>query len=219
MSYPTVSLAYRPRRRPVRRIEIDARLAWYGGDWNHGLMPADLVLYRADATLMDLTIEAVTHSLWIHGGMLAWDEDHGRWEILDTIAWHGGQRTPLVEAVRKNPGHWDLFRANADNRWPEFNRAVAVARMDQFVGRPYGWKSLCWDGFSHIPLIGPDRDTKDGADDGALPFCTEATAIATRAGGVDPWPHLASRFVEPVHVAESPFFEYAGTFWPAEARE
>ncbi len=218
MSYPMITLACRPRCRPVRRIEVDERLACYmAGDWKHGLLPADLVLYRADATLLDLTIKAVTHSIWIHGGMIAWDEDQGQWQILDTIAWHGGRETPLVQAVRDNPGHWDLFRANAGNRWPEFNRSLAVARMDQFVGRPYGWLSLLRDGLSHIPLIGPKRDTKEGADDGVLPFCTEAAAIAVRMGGVDPWPHLASQFVEPVNVAESPFFEYAGTFWPAEA--
>jgi hypothetical protein len=219
MSYPTDTFAYYPsKRHRVRRIEIEAPAGFYAGArQNYHLLPADVVLYRADATLVDLAIEAVTHSVWIHGGMLAWDEDDGRWEILDTIAWKGGQRTPLDEAVRRNPGHWDHFRANPCNRWPEFNRSLAVAKMDEFVGRPYGWKGVFLDALSHLPLIGPQRDTKHGADDGALPFCTEATAIATRTGGADPWPHLASRFVEPVDVAQSPFFEYAGTFWPAEA--
>ena len=33
--------------------------------------------------------------------------------------------------------------------------------------------------------------------------------------GVDPVPNRAAAFVEPVHLAQSPFYQYRGTFWPA----
>jgi len=60
------------------------------------------------------------------------------------------------------------------------------------------------------------RDLRDGADDGALPFCSQAVAIATRvAGGIDVVPHRPDAYTEPVHLAQSLFYEYAGTFWPA----
>jgi hypothetical protein len=201
---------YLPRR---RRIEVGRR------GWDCGIGAGDAVLYRADPTLPDLTIAAVSGSPWIHAGMLAWDADAEQWEIIDTQQWRGGRRTPLVEAVRANPGHWDHFAANPHDRWPEFNRRLAVAKMDEFVDRPYGWLNLICDGLSHLPVLGAliSRDLRDGADDGRQPYCSQAVAIATRVGGgVDVVPHRTDAYTEPVHLAQSLFYEYRGTFWPAE---
>jgi hypothetical protein len=181
------------------------------------LSPGDAVLYRADPTPLDRVIELTTHSIWIHAGMLAWDDDQAQWEILDTRAWHGARRTPLFQAVQENPGHWDHFRANAGERWPGFSRAAAVAMADEYLNRPYGWLSLLRDGLAHLPLpcnVLPARDLRYGAEEGDLPFCSQLLAICWLAGGVNAFPHLPPERVEPVHVAQSLFCEYAGTFWP-----
>ena len=175
------------------------------------------MLYRADPTVEDLVIAAVERSIWIHAGLLVWNEDTEQWEILDTRQWRGGRRTPLIDAVRANPGHWDLFHAD-DRRWPAFNRRLCVAKADEFVDRPYGWWSLIRDGLSHLPLLGClVRDLCDGDDEGRLPYCMELVSLATRVGGgVDVVPHLPDCFTEPVHAAQSLFYQYAGTFYPAE---
>jgi hypothetical protein len=89
--------------------------------------------------------------------------------------------------------------------------------MDEFVDRPYGWGNLFRDALTHIPFVQAwfPVDLADGSDDGDLPYCSQAFALATRiGGGVDNCPHRADRYTEPVHVVQSLFCEYRGTFVP-----
>jgi hypothetical protein len=185
--------------------------------WDHKLASGDAVLYAADPTPEDLLIEAVTGSSIIHAGLLAWNSDEDRWEIVDTRQWHGARRTPLYDAVCKNPGHWLLFHADC-NRWPEFNRRLCVEMADRFVSRRYGWVSLIRDGLHDLPLIGslvPAGQLDDDPDRGRLPFCSELVLYCTLfGGGVDAIPNLPIQFCEPKHIAQSPFWQYSGTFWP-----
>ncbi len=220
---PTPAVSLVSHRKPVRPIWVGDDSGWIPGHcgtwhrWDRDLQDGDGILYRRDATLASLVIASVTQCPWVHVGMIAWNDDEDRWEIIETVQWHGGRRISLVEAVRANPGHWDWFRANPDNRWPEFDRQAAVAKMEQFVGRRYGWLSLARDGLSHLPLLGGLAG--ELADDGSglrLPFCSQAATIAWRAGGVDPVSHRRAQFCEPVHVAQSLFLEYGGTFFPAD---
>ena len=84
--------------------------------WDSPMAPGDAVLYAADPTPADLLIADVEHSIWIRAGMLAWNDEREEWEIVDTRQWVGGKRTPLIEAVPHNPGHWHLFHADAGGR-------------------------------------------------------------------------------------------------------
>ncbi len=186
--------------------------------WDSPMAPGDAVLYAADPTPADLLIADVEHSIWIHAGMLAWNDEREEWEIVDTRQWVGGKRTPLIEAVRANPGHWHLFHADAGGRWPEFNRRLCVAKADEVIDRPYGWFSLARDGLSHLPLLGwLARDLCDGVNEGRLPYCAEHVTLATRdGGGVNIVPGRPACFVEPVHLAQSEFYEHRGPFFPAD---
>jgi hypothetical protein len=221
----TLTLTDRPRLHRVRPICVEPvgrRVTPWQLPWDCVMAPGDAVLYRADATLEDLLVAGATHCIWIHVGMLAWNEDLEQWEIIDTRQWQGGKRTPLIEAVRANPGHWDLFHTNPQNRWPEYNRRLAVAKMDEFVDRPYGWASLLADAWTHLPVVGGlfVGDLASRVEDGRPPYCSQSFVIATRvAGGIDMVPHRPDCYCEPVHVAESLFCEYSGTFWPAEEVE
>lgn len=223
----TVSLDIEPQSQRVREIYVEAAGRQHGplyrrAPWDREMAPGDAVLYRADPNLEDLAISMATNCIWIHVGMLDFDETAERWQIIDTQQWHGGRRTPLIDAVRANPGHWDLFHTNPGERWPGYDRRLAVGKMAEWVDRPYGWASLLADAWTHVPLVGGlfVGDLATRVDEGRPPYCSQAFVIATRiGGGVDMVPHRPDRFCEPVHVAQSMFCAYAGTFWPAEARE
>jgi hypothetical protein len=216
MSICTLELSIRKRRRPVKRILVPAHSGHAQGCWDWGMKHGDIVLYRKDNTLLDLMIAEVTRSIWIHAGMLAWNDEARRWEILDVQQWRGGQCTPLAEAVRRNPGHWDHFAVDWEGRWPEYNRELAVARMREFVGRPYGWVALARDGLSHVPVLGHwAADFKEGTKRGRRPFCSMATTIAQATAGIEIVHHLPHALTEPVHVAQTVVHTYRGTFYPA----
>jgi hypothetical protein len=81
------------------------------------------------------------------------------------------------------------------------------------TGRRYGWANLCRAALLHLPifrfLVRPD--TNDNGASTRPPFCSEAVAMAVRAGGVDPVPNLADRLTEPGDLARSAFYEYRCT--------
>jgi len=63
---------------------------------------------------------------------------------------------------------------------------------------------------AHVRLfVRPETD--DAANGTHPPFCSQAVALACRAGGVDPVPQLADRLTEPGDLARSPFFAYLFT--------
>jgi hypothetical protein len=192
------------------------RLAY--ADHEAEMLPGDLLLYRATAAdgLVDVEIARFGRSPWCHAAMVASDPmNPRRLLLLEMIQFHGGRCRSLLEAVRENPGHWDHFRANRAYRW-HFNRGAAVARMQKFVGRPYGWHDLLRDAALHLPLVRAftPAQVADTETYGHTPYCSEAVDIATRAGGVDPVPFLPGELTEPGDLARSLFFEYQGTLVP-----
>src|SRR5260221_14371473 len=48
---------------------------------------------------------------------------------LEIREWHGGRAVTLSSQVRRFPGQIDLYRANPDDRWPEYNRDKATQFM------------------------------------------------------------------------------------------
>jgi hypothetical protein len=172
--------------------------------------PGDLLLYRDRHSLTDELIARGGRSTYAHAGMLA--KRGERWIVLEMIQWHGGRWRYLDDAVRDDEGEWDLYAANAGNRWC-WDRRTAVSRMWNFVGRPYGWLHVIWVALLHLPLIRslvPVITSDDDADRHS-PFCSEAVAIATRLGGQDPVPLLPARLTEPGDLARSLFYDYTCT--------
>jgi len=94
--------------------------------------------------------------------------------------------------VGENPGHIDVYRANANRR--RFDRQAAVEAMIEITGRKYGWWCLLKAALVHLPIVRlfVRTDTDDQAN-GSLPFCSQAVARADRAGGIDPVPNLTDR--------------------------
>ncbi len=112
------------------------------------------------------------------------------------------------------PGAIDLFAANPDDRWPEYDRAAAARYICRLAGCDYGYWAVLEAALLHLPisrhLVTPS--VEDAATDRRPPFCSQACAMADRiAGGVDPVPHLADRLTEPADLARSPFYEYRFT--------
>ena len=169
----------------------------------------DLLLYR-DNSLQETIISRGGRSSYGHAGMLAKIKG-GAWAVLEMVEFHGGRCRPLAEAI-KDHGHWDLFAANAGDRW-QFDRRRAVAEMWRFVSRPYGWWHVLWVAMLHLPLIRSlvPAVTSDTNADRHSPFCSEAVSIATRLAGVDPVPRLPDCLTEPGDLARSLFYDYTLT--------
>jgi hypothetical protein len=174
----------------------------------------DLLLYRRDATLLDLEVAKAGRGVHCHSAML--DVIDGEFRILEVIRRHGYRETSLLDAVLANPGHWDVFQANADGRWPEFDADLACARMHDFEGQKYGYWHILRIALARLPLVGLvlPYDDQQVEQDGGPPICSEATELSYTAGGVTPVPNLPPSRVEPADQARSLFFKYRFTLWP-----
>lgn len=190
------------------------RLERYADAWDR-LAVADLVLFRAEATPVDMAIAGAGRSRYCHAAMLDYTDD-SEWRMLETLQWHGGREVSLLDQVQRFPGHYDVFRPNPENRWPWFEPELAIAHMRTFVGRRYGWLHLVRLALGRLPLLSFVLPLDRWADvpDGQPPFCSEACAAAYAAGGVDPVPLLSDRRTEPGDLARSLFFEYRFTLVP-----
>jgi len=175
-------------------------------DW---IRDGDLLLFRRRGLIA--TIGRGEHS---HAALAGWWgntlcclEVHGR---------YGGRVVTLASQVARFPGRIDVFLADPDDRWPEFDRQQTVQTMLQFAGRPYGYRNFVRIALRHIPglrlFFSPQ--TSDTAS-AVGPICSEACALATRlGGGVDPVPQLADDLTEPADLARSPFYRYRATLVP-----
>ena len=144
-----------------------------------------------------------------HAGKTAWWGDDVF--CLEVREWHGGRAVTLESQVRKRPGHIALFRANPNNRWPEYDRTRSTILMRRLAGCDYGYTAVLAAAMLHLPLLrmAVRADVEDGAIDRRPPFCSQACAMVDRVGGgVDPVPHLADRLTEPADLARSPFYRY-----------
>ena len=151
-----------------------------------------------------------------HAAMAArWKDE---WFCLEVRELFGGRAVTLRSQVRRYPGRIDVYQANPDNRWPEFDRSRTIDYMQSLAGCDYGWCNLVYTALLHLPwirlLVRPDTD--DATITHRPPFCSQAVAMATRiGGGVDPVVHLADRLTEPADLARSPFYRYRFTLLDA----
>lgn len=129
----------------------------------------------------------------------------------------GGRVVTLESQVRRYPGQIDVFVADPQGRWPEFDRPQTVQTMLQYAGSRYGYPALLRAGLLHLPLVRlfVRANTDDQDDWHTSAICSEACARATRlGGGVDPVPQLADEITEPADLARSPFYAYRATLLP-----
>ena len=137
---------------------------------------ADLLLFRKHGV-----IAVAGRGIHSHAAKAAW------WNndlfCLEVREFHGGRAVTLESQTRRFPGRIDVFRANAEDRWPEYNRARAAAVMRRFAGCDYGYWNVFKTALTHVPAIrffcrpalGDDRDDrwKNYLFDGEAP-CSES---------------------------------------------
>jgi hypothetical protein len=171
---------------------------------------ADLLLFRRRGLIA--IAGRGEHS---HAAKAAWWT--GELFCLEVREWHGGRAVTLESQVKKFPGRIDLYRANAHQRWPEYDRARSTHFMRRLAGCDYGYAAVLAAAMLHLPFVrlAVRVEVDDSAIDRRPPFCSDACAMADRlGGGVDPVPHLADRLTEPADLARSPFYEYLFTLTP-----
>ncbi|MGQ9562870.1 MAG: trypsin-like peptidase domain-containing protein [Thermogutta sp.] len=170
----------------------------------------DLLLFRRRGV-----IAAIGRGEHSHAALAGW------WGntlcCLEVRGRYGGRVVTLASQVARYPGQIDVFLADPDDRWPEFDRQQTVQTMLQFAGRPYGYRTFLRVALRHIPglrlFLSPK--TNDAAANLVGPICSEACVLATRVGGgVDPVPQLADELTEPADLARSPFYRYRATLIP-----
>jgi len=180
--------------------------------WNakKHIRDADLLLFRRRGL-----ISKAGRSSYSHAAKAAW---WGRdLFCLEMLQFVGGRAVTLSSQVTAWPGRWDVFCANPDERWPEFNRQGSTWFMKGLCGHRYGYGGVLAAAMLHMPIVRwfVHADVDDRAFDRRPPFCSHACAMADRIGGqVDPVPHLADRLTEPGDLARSPFYEYRFTLVP-----
>jgi hypothetical protein len=168
---------------------------------------ADLLLFRRRNVVTRL-IAVAGRSQYVHAAMAGWWKDR----LMCVEMTSGGGRAQLLSnIVARWPGVIDVYRANAGRR--RYSRERALAAMIGITGKRYGWGNLCRAALLHLPvfrfLVSPDTSDKESS--AWPPFCSQAVAMADRAGGSDAVPNLADRLTEPGDLARSAFYEYRFT--------
>lgn len=176
----------------------------------HEIRDSDLLLFRRRGLIS--VAGRGDHS---HAAKAAWWSDE--LFCLEVREWHGGRAVTLASQVARYPGRIDVFAANPDNRWPEYDRAAATRAMRRLAGCGYGYLGVAAAALLHLPLVRllVEADTRDGEQPSLPPFCSQACALSDRlGGGVDPVSHLADRLTLPADLARSPFYRYRFTLLP-----
>ena len=146
-----------------------------------------------------------------------WDADLFCVEVRE---WVGGRAVTLSSQVQRHAGRIDVYEVNPDDRWPHYDRRLAVRFMRRLAGCDYGYANVLSAAMLHLPLIrwfvsAEVDDAGSQPKNRRPPFCSHACAMSDRlGGGVDPVPHLADRFTEPADLARSPFYRYRFTLLP-----
>jgi hypothetical protein len=156
-----------------------------------------------------------------HAAKAAWwpalGEKYSELFCLEVREWHGGRAVTLASQVRKYPGRIDVYTANANERWPEYDRTRATNFMRRLAGCDYGYAAVLAAAMLHLPVfrLAVRAEVNDSVIDRRPPFCSQACAMADRiGGGVDPVPHLTDRLTEPADLARSPFYKFLLTLVP-----
>lgn len=171
---------------------------------------ADLLAFRRRGV-----ISAFGRGVHSHTAMAGW-RGNDTLACLETRELSGCREVTLESQVKRYPGRIDVFRSNSGSRWPEFDAVAAVGFMRDLTGHRYGWRNVLVASLLHLPWL--RLFLKANINDRAIsrwpPFCSQAVAMAYRAGGVDPVPHLADSFTEPADLVRSLFFRYQFTLVP-----
>ncbi len=181
----------------------------------HEIWNGDLLLFKKRKVgFLDGMIAIAGRGVYSHAAKAAW------WKndlfCLEVREFHGGRAVCLSSQVKRHPGRIDVYRPNADNRWPSYDAEASVATMKRYAGDDYGYVNVIGTALTHLPFVRifvrPDVNDTRCQKNKYPPFCSEAVATAERlGGGVDPIPHLADRFSEPSDLARSPFYKYLFT--------
>lgn len=175
----------------------------------------DLLLFRGRGWL-STAIAWGGRSAYSHAARAA------RWEGIlfccEVREWYGGRAVTLASQLPRYPDGIDVFEANPDNRWPEYDRRGALRwTLAQATGE-YGYRALCRAVWQRTRCGRLGAAFADEVCGGAA-FCSQACAAADRlGGGVDPTPHLADGFTEPGDLARSLFYRYRCTLSPRSSR-
>ncbi len=147
-----------------------------------------------------------------HAGKVSWwDEELFCLEVREFL---GGRAVILDRLVQQQPGKIDVFEANANRQWSQYDPNAASAYMRRLTGCTYGWRNVLKAALSHLFLarlwVRPSQNDEELSRH--APFCSQAIMMAERlAGGVDPVPWLADHSTEPSDLARSPFYRYRFT--------
>ncbi len=170
----------------------------------------DLLLFRRRGP-----IAVAGRGVHCHAAKAAWwGDDLFQLEVVGLV---GGRAVTLSTQVERWPARIDVFEANPEQRWPQYDRQRATQFMRRLCGCRYGYLGMATAALLHLPVVRwfvrPSMD--DEAVDRRPPFCSHACAMADRLGGrVDPVPQLADRLTEPADLARSPFYAYRFTLTP-----
>lgn len=139
----------------------------------------DLLLFRRRGL-----ISVAGRGVHSHAAKVAWWNDD--LFCLEVREWRGGRAVTLESQVRRFPGRIDLYRANPDNRWPEYDRARAITWMRRLAGCDYGYTSVLAAAMLHLPLVrlAVRAEVENSAINRRPPFCSQACAMADRVGGI-----------------------------------
>ena len=186
---------------------------------NRSLRPGDLLLWKAGWNPASLLIgifgrAGISHAAQVKGRP-------NRWQVQEVVQWHGGQ-VPAAQGGNRT-GAWADPLVCGQRRRP-------VAGVEPGIGGPRvrpshrlplrlvepaeGWAAALSARRLLLGCLLIRQATDDRAGEGPAPFCSQAVAIAARAGGVDPVPHLADDCTEPADLARSLFYEYRATLVP-----
>ena len=176
-------------------------------DARHLIEDGDLLLYRRRGL-----ISIAGRGEHSHAAKAAWWGDD--LFCLEVLSLTGGRAVMLSREVDRNPGRWDVYQANPDDRWSDYDRAASSRFMRRLCGCNYGYVGLVGAALLHLPLV--RCFVRASVDDRAVtrrpPFCSQACVMADRVGGgVDPVEHLADSLTEPADLARSPFYRHRFT--------
>lgn len=136
----------RARRRREERLFLDGTVLAPFSEAKRDIRSADLLLYRKNGL-----ISVAGRGIHSHAAKAAWwDNDLFCLEVRE---FHGGRAVTLESQVERWPGRIDVFRANADDRWPEYDRRGAVAVMRRFAGCDYGYWNVFKTALTHVPVL------------------------------------------------------------------
>lgn len=177
------------------------------GDARKHVRDGDLLLFARRGL-----ISIAGRGLHSHAAKAAWWGDD--LFCLEVREWHGGRAVTLSSQVQKYSGRIDVYQVNPDERWPDYDRAGALAVMRRLAGCPYGYAGVAAAALVHLPLVRlfAKVDLHDDSPENYPPFCSQACTLSDRiGGGVDPVPQLADRLTLPADLARSPFYRYRFT--------